>query len=234
MLAFSTPMFPIGVDGKVTSARSGKLYWDPSVPSQLTTTSEDEISALPSAAACSVRNADFILTSAKPYCDELPQAILDVVAAEPTGTIAHGYRHYIRTVWVPGVQHVAELLKAHSAVIEWPTKDWLAEKFPQIAWHGVANNFFAVMWTAYTMSWGRVLVEWEEAENFAVLRPSYPIPVGGLSQAMGWSRTRGEAAQKKLIGMTAEAEVDTSWLLTYVAATSSTVGATTAFETEDT
>ena len=58
------------------------------------------------------------------------------------------------------------------------------------------------------MSWGRVLAEWEEAENFAVLRPAYPIPFGGVSQAIGWSRTRGEAAQKELIGMTAEAEVD--------------------------
>jgi hypothetical protein len=227
-------MFPIGVDGKVTSARSGKVHWDPSVPSRLTTISEDEITALPSAAACSVRNADYILTRKTPYCDELPQAIIDVIAAEPTGAIAHSYRRYIHTVWVPGVQHVAELLKAHSAVIEWPTKDWLAEKFPKIAWHGVANNFFAVMWTAYTMSWGRVLAEWEEAENFAVLRPSYPIPVGGLSQAIGWSRTRGEAAQKELIGMTAEAEVDMSWVSTYGATTSSMAGATAAFETEET
>jgi hypothetical protein len=29
MLAFSTAMFPIGVDGKMMSARSGKVYWDP-------------------------------------------------------------------------------------------------------------------------------------------------------------------------------------------------------------
>ena len=177
-----------------------------------------------------------ILTFAKPYCDELPQAILDIVAAEPTGAIAHSYRRYIRTVWVPGVQHVAELLKAHSAVIEWPTIEWLAEKFPQIFSGNVSgsNDHFAVMWVAYAMSWGHVLAEWEEAENFAVSRPAYPIPVGGLSQAIGWSRTRGEAAQQELIGMTAEDELDRSVFSTYGATTSSTAGAAATFETADT
>ena len=78
------------------------------------------------------------------------------------------------------------------------------------------------------------MAEWEEAENFAVLRPSYPIPVGGLSQAIRWSQSRGEAAQTKLIGMTAESEYDASWFSTYGAAMSSTVGAAAVFETEDT
>ena len=81
------------------------------------------------------------------------------------------------------------------------------------------------------MSWGRVLAEWEEAENFAVLRPAYPIPVDGLRQAIAWSRTRGEAAQRELIGMTAEAEVDMSFFSNYGAATSSTAGAASSFET---
>ena len=81
------------------------------------------------------------------------------------------------------------------------------------------------------MAWGRVLAEWEEAENFAVLRPANPIPLGGLSQAIGWSRRRGEAAQKELIGMTAEDELDRSFFSTYGAATSSTAGAAATFET---
>ena len=204
------------------------------MPSRLTTISEDEITALPSAAACSVRNADFILTRKTPYCDELPQAILDVIAAEPTGTIAHSYRRYIRTVWVPGVQHVAELLKAHSAVIEWPTIEWLAEKFPKMPWHTLPNNFFANFWNAYTVAWEYVLAEWKEAENFAVLRPAYSIPYGGLRQAIGWSRSRGEAAQRELIGMTAKVEVDMSFFSNYEAATSPMAGAAAAFETEDT
>jgi hypothetical protein len=236
MLALSAAMFPVGADGKVTSARSGTLYWERSVPTQLTMAFGSNLLAMPSAAACSVRIVDTVLTYAKAFCDELPQAILDVVAAEPTGAIAHSYRRYIRTVWVPGVQHVAELLKAHSAVIEWPTIEWLAKKFPQIPWRGNANNLFATMWIAYAISWDRVLAEWKEAENFAVVRPTcgQPAAVAGLSQAIAWSRTRGEAAQKELIGMTAEAEVDTSFFSTYGATTSSTAGAATTFEAEDT
>ena len=128
---------------------------------------------------------------------------------------------------------MAELLKSHSAVIEWPTTEWLAEKFPKMNWQAMTNNVFARMWVACAMEWGRVLAEWEEAENFAVIRPSHPIPIGGLLDAIGWSRKRGEAAQKELIGMTAESEV-VSYFSTYGAATSSTAGAGATFETEDT
>jgi hypothetical protein len=90
------------------------------------------------------------------------------------------------------------------------------------------------MWIAYAVSWGHVLAEWEEAENFAVLRPVTPVPVGGLREVIGWSRTRGEAAQQELIGMTAEVEVDMSFFSNYGATTSSTAGAASTFETEDT
>jgi hypothetical protein len=239
MLAFSATMFPVGADGKVTSAQTGTMYWDPSLPTQLTRTFENEMLAMPSAAACSARIVDVVLCNAQPFCTELPQAILNVVAAEPTGVIAQSYRRYIRTVWVPGVQHVAELLKAHSAVIEWPTLEWLTKKFPQVPWHTMPNYYFAFYWITYAMSWNRILAEWEEAENFAVLRTAYPIPFGGLRQAIAWSRTRGEAAQKDLIGMTAEAEVDMSYfssrvISTYGAVTNSTAGAAATFETADT
>jgi hypothetical protein len=236
MLAFSTAMFPVGADGKVTSARSGRVLWEPSLPTQLTMTFEGEMFGLPSAAAYSVCLCELMLTFGKLCCFELPQTILDVIAAEPTGAIAQSYRRYIRTMWVPGVQHVAELLKAHSAVIEWPTIEWLAKKFPRNFSGNVSgsNDHFAVMWVAYAMSWGHVMAEWEEAENFAVSRPAYPIPVGGLSQAIGWSRTRGEAAQQELIGMTAEDELDRSVFSTYGATTSSTAGAAATFETADT
>ena len=32
------------------------------------------------------------------------------------------------------------------------------------------------------MSWGLVLVKWDEAENFAVLGPAFPMPFGGLGR----------------------------------------------------
>jgi hypothetical protein len=93
MLAFSIATDPIGADGKVTSG-SGRLMWDSSPPTQLTRNFGFNDHAAPSAAACSIRSIDVFHTVQPPYCDELPQAILDVIAAEPTNAIAHSYRRY--------------------------------------------------------------------------------------------------------------------------------------------
>jgi hypothetical protein len=212
MLVFSAVAFPIGADGKVTSSASGRVMWDPDPPAQLTRNFGFQHLAMPSAAACSILNIDMVHTLQQPYCDELPHAILDVVAADPTGSIADSYRRYIRTVWVPAVQHLADVLEAHSAVIEWPTSEWLAKQFPQVPWHAAANFDFGLYWMACAMSWGRVLAEWDDAENFSMLRPASPMSFGGLIKAIGWSLKRGEAAQQELIGMTAEAEIDVSYL----------------------
>ena len=107
------------------------------------------------------------------------------------------------------------------------------------------NREFALNWIAYAMSWDRVLAEWNEAENFAVLRACglpYLCPLGGLVQAIEWSRARGEMAQHELIGMTAEAKVGVSYLASYGAATNSKADVNSkparvpraTFETQDT
>ena len=240
MLAFSTVAYPIGTNGKVTSAGSGSVHWDPDPPAQLTRNFGFINFGLRSAAAVSIRNVDIVHTWQQPYCDELPQAILDVVPANPTGSIANSYRRYIRTVWVPGVQHVADVLHAHSAVIEWPTIEWLTKQFPQLPWHAAPNFEFGLHWMAYAMSWGHVLAQWDEAENFSTLRPTFPIPFAELAGAIGWSLKRGEAAQQELIGMTVEAEIDVSYLASITTTARSGIAAElapvppTAFETEDT
>ena len=95
-----------------------------------------------------------------------------------------------------------------------------------------SNDVFGHQWAAYARSWERVLAEWD-AEKFTTLHPAGPMVFAGLTSSIDWSRKRGEAAQKELIGMTAESEV-VSYFSTYGAATSSTAGAATTFETEDT
>ena len=140
---------------------------------------------------------------------------------------------------------MAELLKAHAAVIEWPPKEWLTEQFPKTNWAGGAGlDMFGQQWTAYSLSWNRVLAAWDEAENYTVLRPAIPMPFGGMRRAIAWSRARGEAKQQELIGMTAEAEIDMAYLVSYgaSAATGASTGKATqpapvaaaTFETEDT
>ena len=133
---------------------------------------------------------------------------------ETAAAIAESYRRYVRTVLLPGVQAVAELLKTHAATIEWPPKEWLAEQFPDVPWSARSNDQFGHQWTAFALSWGRVLAEWD-AEKFTTLRPAGPMPFAGLQRAIDWSRTRGEAKQRELIGMTAEAEVDIAYLASY-------------------
>jgi hypothetical protein len=217
MLSFSTAIWiglGIGEDGKMRSFRSRKVFWEPDVPAQLTGIFGDYIGGAPSAAAVSIYLADAFSTHRQPYCFELPQTILDVVAANPAGAIAESYYRYVRTALVPGVRAVGELLKAHAATIEWPPIEWLAEQFPDVPWSARSNASFGEQWTGYARSWGRVLAQWD-AENFTIVRPAGPMPFAGLQRAIDWSRTRGEAKQRELIGMTAEAEVDIAYLASY-------------------
>ena len=62
------------------------------------------------------------------------------------------------------------------------------------------------MWGGYTLSFERVLAQWE-AGNFDQIRPAEAQAYGGLYVAIMWSRARGEAKQRELVGMTAYAEV---------------------------
>ena len=55
------------------------------------------------------------------------------------------------------------------------------------------------------MSFERVLVQWE-ARNFDQIRLAEVQPLRGLSVVIKRPRTRGEAKQKELVGMTAVAE----------------------------
>ena len=54
---------------------------------------------------------------------------------------------------------------------------------------------------SYRLSFERVL-----AGNFDRIRPADPMPRAGLTQAIKWSRARGEARQRELVGMTAYAD----------------------------
>lgn len=56
------------------------------------------------------------------------------------------------------------------------------------------------------MSFERVLAQWDEG-LYTAMRPTVPLPFGGLFQTIGYSRQRGEAKQAELVGMTAVAEV---------------------------
>ena len=75
--------------------------------------------ALATPAAYSIRVFDaFEVTQSQPFTHELPHAIMDIIAADPTSSIAVKYRNYVKTVLLPLCQRVTGILRAHSAVIE--------------------------------------------------------------------------------------------------------------------
>ena len=118
MLAFSSASYPIGADGTVTSTASGGRRWDPqNLTAGLTRVAAAGNLCPPSAAAMSISFHDFFAMFSQPYVAELPRAMLDTIASDPSSAAAHQYRRYVVQVLMPGCRYVTNILKAHSAVI---------------------------------------------------------------------------------------------------------------------
>ena len=211
-------------DGSVTSG-SGKLLWTPDPPPGLTRVVSVHDSAAPSAATSSIANQDAFVCLSKPSCFDMPDAILAIIAAEPTGEIAEMYRGYVRHTLMPLCRRLANTLQEYAAYLELPPKDWLETTFPEMSWRSYTNFIFVQHWFTYTLSFERILAEWSEA-NFKSIRPGAVLPLGAMIRTVAWSQERAEAKQAELIGMTTVAEVDDS-LFTRVE------GAKTTFETEE-
>ena len=100
-------------------------------------------------------------------------------------------------------------------------------------WHLNETSWFSQLWGAYTLSFEGVLAQWE-AGNFDQVRPGTAQPFGGLLAAIKWSRTRGEAKQRELVGMTAYAEAGDLDLSSYLTSGPRMNSAeATSFETEE-
>ena len=52
-------------------------------------------------AAYSIRWFDAFESMSQPFTQELPHAIMNIIAAEPTSSIAVKYRSYVKTVLLP-------------------------------------------------------------------------------------------------------------------------------------
>ena len=154
-------------------------------------------------------NQDGFEVLSKPYSFEMPDAILAIIAAEPTGQIAGLYRGYVRHTMMPLCRRLANTLQEYSAYMELPPKDWLEKTYPEISWRAYTNSVFVQHWYAYTLSFERILVEWSTG-NFKSVRPGMAQPIGGMIRTVAWSQDRAQAKQAELIGMTAVNEIDHS------------------------
>ena len=130
MLAHAEPMIPVGLDGIARSGVSGTVQWVPRQASvQLTETFASHTSGTPSAAGTSIGVADYFSILSQPFTAELPAAVLEIIAAEPSGAVGLSYRRYVQSTLFPGIRRVAAI-RSHSATIEWQSVAWQKEKFP--------------------------------------------------------------------------------------------------------
>ena len=155
----------------------------------------------------------------------MPDAILVIIAAEPTGEIAEMYRGYVHHTLMPLFRRIATKLQEYSAYVELPTKDWLEKTYPDISWRSYTNSLFVQFLYEYTLSFERILVEWSNG-SFKSVRPGMAQPIGAINRTLVWSRERAEAKQAELIGMTAVNDIDHSLF-------SRLEVSTAAFETEE-
>ena len=134
------------------------------------------------------------------YIRELPQAFLDLMAADLDGPLAADYRVYIRHEIKPVLDRIKDIMHAHYAAIEVPSSEWLMETF---AGHSsrISANTIVDSAVSYARAWDGVLAEWDAGRLDVLFPPSYMMPWLAMSKFNNWSKERGETKQHELIGM---------------------------------
>lgn len=147
----------------------------------------------------SARSVDVALSDAvafaKPYLRELPQAFLDLMAADVDGSLATNYRGYIRHDVKPILDQITAIVHAHHAVIDPPPVEWLLESFPAHSKIDTPSNIVAGF-VAYTQAWTRVLAEWDAGRLGLLHPPSHMMPLSVLVKYVEYSSHLGKAKRK--------------------------------------
>ena len=187
-------------DGTLVSRGTSIVRWTPTPPAELTRSVDAQVTSAPTEAAIRIMVQDAWAVLAGGHCFELPTAILDVIAKEPTGEIAEMYRDYVRHSLMPLCRRVADQLRDYWPYVELPSQEWLQETFPGEGWHGLPTNHYLNMWYSYTVSFERVLSEWS-CGKFESVHPGLGLPLGPLLRTLTWSQEQAEKKQAELIGM---------------------------------
>ena len=134
------------------------------------------------------------------YIRELPQAFLDLMAADLDGPLAADYRVYIRHEVKPVLNRIKNTQHAHFAAIEAPPLEWLVETFPAHSSRSSPNAIVDLV-VCYARAWDGVLAEWDAGRLDVLFPPSYMLPWLATVKLNHWSKERGETKQHQLIGM---------------------------------
>ena len=133
MIASGKGLCHIDADGRVIAdVLGGAVMWEPrSEASPLTLAFPGIYSTPKTASAAVLAFCDAVMAMSRPFTDLAPLKILEIIGADPTSPVACLYREHVRHVLVPIVRAIIEMLHAESAVVEWPSKEWLKQKWVQ-------------------------------------------------------------------------------------------------------
>eukprot|EP01052_Picozoa_sp_SAG31_P009785 SAG31_NODE_523_length_14545_cov_4.805067_2_plen_314_part_00 len=189
---------------KAVEARTGWIIWDATAQSadlNLVRIEKCHTHAFCSAAGAAVSFASAMAITSQPFATEIPQALADYIAAEPTSKLAHRYRFFVRHCLVPCMHDVGRLLQAHGALVELPPIEWLKEKFPIEGWQFLSPSTYFTLWLVRTQQWEVLLREWDSGDMSKVLPWKSAMYLRGGMRAMNnWAIARGESRQRELIG----------------------------------
>eukprot|EP01052_Picozoa_sp_SAG31_P020157 SAG31_NODE_1503_length_8079_cov_5.930827_6_plen_246_part_00 len=153
-----------------------------------------------STAALDVQSEDFWAWMKYACVRELPEAFLDLMAADLDGPLAEDYRGHIRHEVKPIFDVIKDIFHAHYAAIEAPPQEWVAETFPGSS-KSASSGSIPGATVAYGRAWDRVLAEWDAGRLDTLRPPNHMLPGMALYKFVLWSRERGETKQHELIGM---------------------------------
>jgi hypothetical protein len=145
------------------------------------------------------------------YVRELPQAFLDLMAADLAGPLAEDYRVYIRHEVKPVLDRIKDIMHVHFAAIEAPTSEWLMETFPghgKTTPNGIVDNV-----VCYARAWDGVLAEWDAGRLDVLYPPCHMMPYLAILKLNSWSKERGATKQHELIGMSSGRKAGTAKML---------------------
>jgi hypothetical protein len=143
------------------------------------------------------------------YVRELPQAFLDLMAADLDGPLAEDYRIYIRYEVKPVLDRIKGIVHAHYAAIEVPPLEWLLETSPAHS-KGNSPNQIVDNFVAYAHAWDGVLAEWDAGRLDVLFPPCHMMPLLAMVKLNIWSKQRGETKQHELIVMSSGRKAATS------------------------
>ena len=95
-----------------------QVLYQPWAMSGLTHVFANQTFAMATPAAYFIVCFDSYEAASQPHTHELPRDLMDLIASDPTSSLAVTYRNYVKTVLLPLCRRVTGILRAHSAAIE--------------------------------------------------------------------------------------------------------------------